>query len=125
MVRRLVGYDRYASREALEQLNCVYRTLRLYMNFFQPVLQLQAKHRVGARVHKTYDTARTPYRRLLESGVLNAHQEAALRATYERINPVKLKAEIDSALGQLWALARAEHQAPSVTPTSDATIPLR
>ncbi|MBI2170670.1 MAG: hypothetical protein HYU30_01390 [Chloroflexi bacterium] len=70
MVRRQVGYDRYTTKEALDQLNGVCRTLRLYMNFFQPVLQLQAKHRTGARVQKTYDTARTPYQRLLESKVL-------------------------------------------------------
>lgn len=125
VVRRLVGYDRYTSREALEQLNRVYRTLRLYVNFFQPVLQLQAKHRVGARVHKTYDTARTPYRRLLESGVLSPEQKAELRETYARLNPVRLKAEMDAALDQLWTLARAEHQATSVTSTSEATIPLR
>lgn len=126
VVRRLVGYDRYTSTEALEQLNHIYRTLRLYMNFFQPVLQLQAKHRVGARVHKTYDTAKTPYRRLLASGALSSQGQAALRVQYERLNPVQLKAELDRGLDQLWALARTEHQAtPLVTTPSEATIPLR
>lgn len=121
VVRRLVGYDRYTTREALEQLNGVYRILRLYLNFFQPVLQLQAKHRAGARVQKTYDTARTPYQRLLESEVLNSQQKAALRAHYARLNPVQLKAELDRGLTQLWARARMEPQAPSVTPISEAT----
>ncbi len=125
VVRRLVGYDRYTTKESLEQLNGVYRTLRLYMNFFQPVLQLQAKHRVGARVHKTYDTARTPYRRLLGSKVLSTEQEVALRATYDRLNPLRLKAELDCHLEQLWAHARAEQQAPLVTIPSEATIPSR
>ncbi len=34
VVRRLVGYDRYASREALAQLQRVYKLVRLYANFF-------------------------------------------------------------------------------------------
>ena len=125
VIRRLIGYDRYTSREALEQLNRLYRTLRLYVNPFQPVLQLQAKHRVGAKVHKTYDTARTPYQRLLESGVLTPEQKAELRETYARLNPAQLKREMECALGQLWALARVEHRAPSVTSPSEATMPLR
>ncbi|MDP6348120.1 MAG: transposase, partial [Dehalococcoidia bacterium] len=37
VVRRLVGYDRYSSREALAQLNRVYELVRWYANFFQPV----------------------------------------------------------------------------------------
>jgi len=125
VVRRLIGYDRYTSRDSLEQLNRAYRTLRLYLNFFQPVLQLQAKHRVGARVHKTYDTARTPYQRLLKSGVLSTEQEAALGEAYQKLNPVKLKTQIDRDLDHLSILARAEHKVLSVTPISEATYPFR
>ena len=43
VVRRLVGYDRYSSKEALTQLNRLYQLVRLYTNFFQPVMQLQQK----------------------------------------------------------------------------------
>jgi hypothetical protein len=64
VVRRLVGYDRYSSKEALAQLNRLYQLVRLYTNFFQPVMQLQRKSRHGARVHKVYDRARTPYQRV-------------------------------------------------------------
>ena len=52
VVRRLAGYDRYSSKEALDQLNGVYRLIRSYVNFFQPVMQLQHKTRHGAKVHK-------------------------------------------------------------------------
>ena len=68
--RRLIGYQRYNSKEALVQFKRVYQLVRSYVNYFQPVMQLQRKTRHGARVHKVYDTARNPYRRLLESGVL-------------------------------------------------------
>ena len=70
VVRRLIGYDRYKSRAALEALNRVYDLLRLYINFFQPVMKLKHKTRNGAKVYKIYDTAQTPYQRLLKSGVL-------------------------------------------------------
>jgi len=47
----------------------------LSTNFFQPTCKLVAKERVGAKVHKKYDTAQTPYQRLLKTGVLDqAHQ---------------------------------------------------
>ena len=65
VVRRLVGYDRYDSKAALEALNRVYNLTRLYVNFFQPNMKLVHKSRNGAKVHKFYDTAQTPYRRLL------------------------------------------------------------
>ena len=107
VVRRLVGYDRYSSKEALDQLQRVYRLVRLYTNFFQPLMKLshppEADH--GAKVHKIYDTARTPYRRLLERNVLNLKQKDALQRQYKTINPVRLKARIDQALQVLWNLA--------------------
>ena len=44
-----------------------YRDLRLYVNFFQPQMKLTSKHRRGAKVSKTFDRARTPYRRVLDA----------------------------------------------------------
>jgi len=64
VVRRPVGYDRYSSRAALEQLGRVYQNVRLYTSSFQPAIKLKHKTRVGARVHKVYHEVRTPYRRL-------------------------------------------------------------
>ena len=63
-----MGYDRYSSKKAFETLERIYPLLHLYMNFFQPVMKLHNKTRRGAKVHKVYDRARTPYRRLLEAG---------------------------------------------------------
>ena len=52
-----------------------------YTNFLQPVMKLQHKSRNGAKVHKVYDTAKTPYERLLEWDVLTAEQRQALDRT--------------------------------------------
>ena len=49
VVRRLVGYDRFSSRAALETLNRSYDLLRLYINFFQPVMKLVSKTRNEAK----------------------------------------------------------------------------
>lgn len=66
--RRLIGYDRYSSKAAYEQLQRLYANLRLFVNFFQPVSKLISKERVGASVKKQYDLAQTPYQRLLALG---------------------------------------------------------
>ena len=111
VVRRLIGYERYSSRPALETLNRVYDLLRLYVNFFQPVMKLKAKTRHGARVHKVYDTAQTPYQRLLKSVAPTEAKREQLAATYHYLNPVLLLKQINENLESLWKLAEhANHQ---------------
>jgi hypothetical protein len=105
VVRRLIGYDRYNSRAAYETLNRTYDLLRLYVNFFQPVMKLVSKTRHGAKVRKVYDTARTPYQRTLESGVLTEAKQQELAATYHGLNPVLLLKQINENLESLWKLA--------------------
>lgn len=75
VIRRIIGYDRFSTRAVFTALNDIYTLLRLFMNFFQPVLKLVGKTRHGARVHKVYDVARTPYQRLLASGVLTEEEK--------------------------------------------------
>lgn len=105
VIRRLVGYDRYACRAALRALERLYALLRLYLNFFRPVRKLLSKRRVGAQIVKRYDAARTPYQRLLATGVLTPEARAALEQQFLALNPATLAAEIQSALEHLWSLA--------------------
>ena len=122
VVRRLVGYDRYSSKEAVPQLNRVYQLVRSYINFFQLVMQLQRKSRHGAKAHKVYDAAKTPYRRLLGSGVLAQEQMDALAVQYQGLNPVRLLTQFNQALERLWGMATttSSHK-PSVTFPVEAT----
>ena len=106
VVRRLVGYDRYDSKAAFGCLDRVYIGARLYLNFFQPTMKLLSKTRHGSRVHKVYDSAKTPYQRLLESGTLSEAKRTELAATYHSLNPVALLKQVNSNLEQLWRLAR-------------------
>jgi len=105
VVRRLVGYDRYTSKAAYQCLERIYDCVRLYMNFFQPTMKLLEKTRNGAKVHKVYDTAQTPYQRLLRSSVLSDSKRAEMAATYSSINPVQLLEQLNGNLEQLWKLA--------------------
>jgi hypothetical protein len=105
VVRRLVGYDRYTSKAAYQCLGRVYDCVRLYINFFQPTMKLVSKTRYGAKVNKVYDTARTPYQRLLEDGALTEAKKRELATTYHGLNPVQLLKQINSNLEQLWQMA--------------------
>ncbi|MDZ4247370.1 MAG: transposase family protein [Dehalococcoidia bacterium] len=106
IVRRFVGYERYASKASFECLGRVYDLVRLYINFFQPTMKLVSKTRHGAKVHKVYDTAQTPYQRLTKAGVLTEAKKAELAATYHGLNPVKLLEQINNNLEQLWRMAK-------------------
>ena len=126
VVRRLVGYDRYNSKAAFEQLGRVYQHLRLYINFFQPTMKLKHKTRQGARVHKLYDDARTPYRRLLESAVLTPERRQNLDKLYRSLNPALLLEKINQELETLWTLAQyPQRKEASVTPVVRQPSPLR
>jgi len=105
VVRRLIGYDRYGSKAAFECLGRIYNLVRLYINFFQPTMKLVSKTRHGAKVHKVYEAAQTPYRRLLKLGVLSEAKQAELAAIYNGLNPVDLRQQINDHLEKLWHLA--------------------
>ena len=105
VVRRVIGYHRFSSRKAFQSLENVYVMLRLYVNFFQPVLKLIHKTRHGARVYKVYDTAQTPYQRLLQSGKLTAEKSHQLATIYDALNPVMLLKQIRQEVEHLWTMA--------------------
>ena len=112
VIRRQVGYQRYSSKAAYEALSDLYTVLRLYLNFFQPVLKLVAKSRQGARIHKVYDEAQTPYRRLLKSGVLTEDKKQELSNVYDALNPVTLREQIGQTLHRLHMLGERDSILP-------------
>ena len=105
VVRRAVGYARYEGHKSVRLLNSLYEQLRLYTNFFQPVMKLIAKERIGAKIKKTYDRPCTPCQRLLRSQALSAPAKRKLRAQYAALNPAQLKRNIYRLQTQLLKLA--------------------
>lgn len=111
MVRRHVGYQRLAGPEQLALVNKLYEYLRLYTNYFQPLMKLKSKERHGSQVKKTYDTAQTPYQRLQQSPHLSVARKRRLKTEYGRLNPAELKRQIERLQEQLLQLA-ADNRPP-------------
>jgi len=105
-VRRVVGYDRYESAQALAALRTVYADLRLWINFFQPVMKLQGKVRIGSKVRKKYDSAQTPYRRALTSAKVAQDTKQELTQVFLALNPIQLRQRLEANLARLWRLPR-------------------
>ena len=100
-MRRTVGYYRYDTPEQLQLLNTLYALLRLYGNFFLPVMKLKEKVRVGSKVKRTYDERQTPYARVLASPHISQEDKAELRETYGYLDLVSLRLQINQLLDQL------------------------
>jgi macrodomain Ter protein organizer (MatP/YcbG family) len=81
------------------------------VNFLQPVLKLVEKTRDGPRVCRRYDSAQTPYRRLLSLGNLPAATEQYVEARYKAIHPIRLKTALEAAQTKLSAHAARSHPA--------------
>jgi hypothetical protein len=92
--------------EELALLRSIYTDLRLYINFFQPVLKLVAKEHIDGKTVRTYDQAKTPYRRVLALDTLPLEVKARLTVQYVLLNPVRLRASIDAKVGKLWKIIR-------------------
>lgn len=106
VVRHTIGYDRLETADELALLRSIYTDLRLYINFFQPVLKLVGKQRLDGKTMRTYDQATTPYRRVLALDALPLEVKARLMAQYVQLNPVTLRASIDTKVGLLWKIIR-------------------
>ena len=105
-VRQVVGYDRYEGPIACAALQALYVPLRLYLNFFQPVMVLVEKHRQGAKVTKRYDQAKTPYQRVLDAPEVAEEAKQRLRHLYRTLNPAELLRQIQTHQAALWKLAQ-------------------
>ena len=114
-VRRLVGYLRYDRVQEQNMLNDLYRNeLRLYKNFFQPVIKLILKERVESKICRKYDKPRTPFQRLLESPEISEIKKQELRGIYQSLNPAHLKRQIDRKLDMLYEFYKQKNNSQKV-----------
>lgn len=84
-------------------------------------MKLTEKIRKGARVTRRYEQAKTPYPRLLETGVLSAASQGQLADLYRSLNPAEIQREIGRIQKRLHALARLrqEHTEKEVIATEE------
>lgn len=56
---------------------------------------------MGAKVKKSYNAPKTPFKRLLESPDIDGNVKVQLQKTFDELNPAALKREIDQLLRKL------------------------
>lgn len=106
VVRHTVGYVRFETTEQLALLASIYADLRLFVNFFQPVLKLVGRKVENNKPIKLYDVPTTPYRRVLASNLISPDRKASLINVYQHLNPVALRCSIDQKVDVLCNLSR-------------------
>lgn len=107
-VRKVVGYGRFDRKAEIEVLGDLYRALADFQNFFQPVMKLEKKVRVGAKVQRKYDEPKTPYERLLDSGCVRPAQKRELELRCQQLNPAELRRRIEGLRNQLFDLLESK-----------------
>lgn len=96
-VRQVLGYQRFDDDVVLDLMNKLYRgPLRLYVNFFQPSEKCTEKTRIGARIVKKYDTAKTPYERVMLHEKTPQETKDTLTSLFSSLDPFLLRKEIDT-----------------------------
>ena len=98
-VRELLGYDRFDQEWDVSYINDIYRSYwNPLWNYFNPVMKLQEKTRIGGKVIKVHDKPKTPYQRLMDSKQLTEDQQLKLETQMKGLNPFTLKKELDEKL---------------------------
>jgi hypothetical protein len=105
-VRRLLGYARYDSPQALDAINDLYRNeLRLFQNLFLPSVKLERKVRVGARLRRRYQAPRTPFQRVCDSPASHPERVAELQRQRDRLDPFELSRVIQVKRERIFQLS--------------------
>jgi hypothetical protein len=114
-VRKLLGYSRIDTQEAVDLMNELYTgSWRLYVNFFQPVMQCQRKERIGSRYIRRYDIPKTPYQRILNDNNISQTIKDTLADQYAKLNPKTLRRDIDRLVRKIF-----EKQKATIIPNTD------
>ncbi|MGH8509965.1 MAG: hypothetical protein ACREU8_00835, partial [Gammaproteobacteria bacterium] len=118
-VRKLLGWERYDTPEAVEAINGLYRhELRLWLNLFLPSVKLVRKVRVGSKVRRVYDGPRTPFERVRVCAQAPPAKIAELEELRKRLDPFQLARVIERKLQHIYRLAN-RRQSPKA---AEATL---
>ncbi|MGB9067715.1 MAG: transposase family protein [Candidatus Acidiferrales bacterium] len=105
-VRKLLGWERYDTTEAIEAIHDLYRNeLRLWLNLFLPSVKLLKKVRVGSKVRRVYDGPRTPLERVRACAQANREKVMRLEEQRKRLDPFQLAKTIERKLERIYRLA--------------------
>lgn len=93
-VRKIVGYARYTTPQAVHILNTLYQAHAFLQNYLYPSQKLIEKTRIGSRVIKHYDQPQTPADRLLAHPAVDESVKNKIRAVQRNLNPLHLAAKV-------------------------------
>lgn len=113
-IRSFLGNLRYDTEYELMIINELYDTLRLYKNFFQPIIKLKEKIREKGRIHRKYELAKTPYQRIIESDWISNEKRKELTNLYLSLNPAKIKRYIDTLTTKLYEVYQEKNKSQKV-----------
>lgn len=121
-VRGVIGHLRYDTEKERAIINSLYRNeLRLYKNFFQPVMKLKEKIRDKGKVHRKYDAPLTPYQRTMESKLISEETKDKLTKIYLSLNPAELKRGIDKKIHLLFKAYEDKNRGREASPSKNQT----
>lgn len=116
-VRQIIGYLRHDTPKELQAINDLYENeLRLFKNFFQPVMKLKKKTRKAGHIKRKYDEALTPYQRIVNPKRGSKKAKNKLAALYVALNPAELKRKIDQKLDRLYEIYENKKGSQSSAP---------
>ena len=105
-VRKIFGYERYDSKQALEAMNDLYRNeLRIFQNLFLPSMKLLDKTRIGSKLKRRYDKPKTPLERLLNCPQADPLKIQELKNLRDRIDPFVLATRMEQKLELIYLMA--------------------
>ena len=106
-VRQVLGYQRFDTEEVFTLMQKLYRgPLRLYINFFQPSVKCIEKKRVGSKIKKIYDTAKTPFERVVAHSSIPETTKETLTRLFESLDPFQLRKEVDGLVRKIQELSK-------------------
>jgi hypothetical protein len=91
LVRAFFGPWRMDTRAQCDRLNELYDQMWIFYNLFQPVLHLEEKRMQDGRLRRKWDKSKSPFERLLATGVLAADVADRFRQLRAATNPRTLR----------------------------------
>ena len=112
VVRKHAFHWRYDTPEELALLNELWPLVSLRLNFFTPTKKpVGYATTVDGRRTRRYDKPRTPWQRVLDSGMLTDEQARAGHARIGRVNPADLTRQINQIQLRLIEMSQGKTEA--------------
>ncbi|MFT4156715.1 MAG: transposase family protein [Microbacterium sp.] len=109
IVRRHAFHYRYDTTTELRLLNELYDLVRIRFNMFTATIKaIDWRVNRNGKATRVYDAPRTPYQRVVDSGILSEQKRAELDTVFDTTNPADLTRRIVDIQTRLINLAAAK-----------------